>query len=511
MSVDRSILKNTVLVMLAGGVAQVVGFLFTIVFGWRFGVTQAADAYYLAMVLPTFMTSLAAGAIKIVFVPVFVEERVKSPDGVDRLVGTMHLLFLLASLLAVVVMAAVQPLLVPDPGTAALVKRLTYVLWPIVPLGMVFGLFNGVYNAYQKFAVAEAAVAVKALVAVGCLLLFAAVWDIYSAVLGQVAGHFAALLLLAAIVRRALGIKLRPRWSPTPGVRRMLRLAVLPLVSYVLMQLNPVVARVILAALPTGSVSIMSYAEKLAGIPSVVLGTGFTTVLLSHWSMLSAEGDRLALATSLNRAIGTLIAVLLPVVTGLLLLRDPLTTLVYGRGAFDSRALGATSDVFAVLALQTVPLYLHMMIVRILLAEKAFRSMFWLNLLSGVLNLGLMAALGIWLGYGARGVAMGMLLNTTLVMIVTAALVHARYAPIDLGGLLASSTQVVFATAVMGSAVLGLKALLSFHTSASTLGSTVVIFTAASMVYIAALRLVGHRHSRWIVDQLRTRIWPVRA
>jgi putative peptidoglycan lipid II flippase len=488
-----------------------VGLAFTIVFGWRFGVTRAADAYYLALVLPTFVTSLAAGAVKLVFVPLFVEERVRNPDGVNRLVGTVHLTFLLASLVAMGATVVLQPLPVADPETSALVKRLTYVLVALIPLGMSFALLNGIYNAYQKFALAEAALGLRALVAVGALLLLGATWGIYSAALGQVVGYGIALLLVAGVVNRTLGVELRPRWLPSAGASRMLRLSALPLASYCLLQLNPVVARAILAMLPTGSVSIMSYAERLAAIPSVMLGTGFTTVLLSHWSVLSVEGDRAELAASLNEAIRTLVVLLVPAVTGLLLLRDPLTMLAFGRGAFDQSALAATSSVFAILVLQTIPLFLHMTIVRILLAERALLAMFWLSLGSGVLNLALMALLGVWMGYGARGVAAGMLLNTSIVMLVTATLVHKRHIVIELGSVFRSTSQVLVASAVMGAVILFLKGRFTFQTTPVALLSTAVLCVAGAIVYFAALRLVGHPHSRWILDRLRDRIRPAQA
>lgn len=511
MSSNPGIVKNTVLVILVGAVAQVLGLTFTIVFGSRFGVTRAADAYYLALVVPMFVTSLAAGAVKIVFVPLFVEERVRNPERADRLVGTVHLLFLAVALLATVASAAFQPLPVADPETAQLMRRLTYILLPLIPLGVSFALFNGVYNAYQRFALAEAALAVRTFVAIAILLLLGTTWGVYGAALGQAVGFGVALVLVALAVHRVLGIRLRPWWSPTPGLGRLLRLAALPLASYLLIQLNPVVGRVVLAALPTGSVSVMSYAERLAAIPAVVLGTGFTTVLLSHWSVLSVEGDRPALTASLNEAIRTLIVILVPVVAGSFLLRDQLTLLVYHRGAFEQPAVAATSAVFAILVLQTVPLYLHMTIVRILLAERALQTMFWLSLGSGILNLALMAVLGIWMGYGARGVAGGMLLNSVVIMVVTAFVVHKRHIAMDLRTIARSSSQVLVATAIMGGVVFLLRGQFGFHTTASTFFGTALICLAGAIVYLAALRLVGHPHSRWILDQLRDRIRPAQA
>jgi hypothetical protein len=104
-----------------------------------------------------------------------------------------------------------------------------------------------------------------------------------------------------------------------------------------------------------------------------------------------------------------------------------------------------------------------------------------------------------------------MLLNSSVVMLATATLVHKRHIAIDLRSVFRSTGQVLVASAVMGTVVLFLKGLFTFHTTASMLFSTAVLCVAGAIVYFAALRLVGHPHSRWILDQLRDRIRPAQA
>jgi peptidoglycan biosynthesis protein MviN/MurJ (putative lipid II flippase) len=98
-----------------------------------------------------------------------------------------------------------------------------------------------------------------------------------------------------------------------------------------------------------------------------------------------------------------------------------------------------------------------------------------------------------------------------VVMFVTALVVHKRHIPIDLRAIVRSSGQVLLATAIMGAVVFVLRGRFVFQTTSSTLVSTALICLAGAVVYLAALRLVGHPHSRWLLDQLRHRIRPAQA
>jgi putative peptidoglycan lipid II flippase len=495
MSLNRRILKDTLIVTAIGAIAQGIGFFVPVLVAQRFGTTRLADAYYLAFAVPDLLTGIIiGGAIKIVFVPVLVEERLKHPDEVQRIIGAAISTLLLLSGLGMLIIIALAGLGLLDLGhdreTAILTQRLTLEMLPLIPLTLFFYLFNAVYNSHQRFALAEVAQAVKFALVIACLWLLVSRWGIHSLVIGQVVGQTGALLVVAAGVKQQLGVSLRPNWSMPEGFRRMLKLSVLPFASVLLTQINPFTARLISAYLPEGSVSVLSYAQRLASIPSLLIGAGVGAVLISYWSKLAAEEDREALGASLNRGLSVLMMTLLPLATGLVLLRDPLVNLVFQRGAFDVESAAATASVFAILAIQIMPTYLHMIIVRVLLAEKAVQTLFWLSLLSMVTNFASMAIL-VWMGLGVWGVAAGMLLGTSAVMLTTAVIVHRRYARLALGYLAKTTLQAVLAVAVMTVVVTWLQGL-GPADLVSHLVRIAVCGLAGAVVYLSALRLLGH-------------------
>jgi putative peptidoglycan lipid II flippase len=495
MSINTEIFTNAILVTLIGSVTQLLGFILTMLIGWRFGVTITADAYYFAMAFPIFFLNIASGIVKILFIPLFVETRIKNPQNTKSMIKNITFIFTIGSFAGMLLIAAVSPYIIHSSSLQNInpaVRGLILISLPIIPLGALHVLFSGIYNSFQRFAIPECALAIKSILVIAMLLLLSERMGIYSVAIGQVIGSLIVLLVISIVVSLHLKISLWPSWSSMPGVNRMLWLSILPVTSYILFQLNPMVARFILAQLPAGSVSIFSYAERLAAIPSLIIGTGFTTVILSHWSILSAEGNRKGLQQSLNRVITLLVMLVLPLVTGLVILREPIVAIAYQRGAFDQTAVVATASVFGLMVIQQLPMYLHMATVRILLVENAVQTLFWLNLLSAGLSLILMAILGVWCGLGVSGLALGTVLSTTAVMCVTAFIVHRRFTAFFMSTIAESTSKVLFATVFMGLAAIVVERLMMSILSGSELLRMVVTAICGCFVYLLSLRIVRH-------------------
>jgi putative peptidoglycan lipid II flippase len=236
----------------------------------------------------------------------------------------------------------------------------------------------------------------------------------------------------------------------------------------------------------------------------LIIGAGFTTVLLSHWSLLAAQGNRQGLQQSLNRVIMLLVMLFCPLVTGLVILREPIVAIAYQRGAFDAAATAVTADVFGVLSLQHLPMYLHMATVRILLVQNAVKTLFWLNLASAVLNLLLMVILGQWLGFGVIGLALGMVLSTLTIMVITAFIVHHRFAAFSISTLVKSTSKVMFATIMMGLAIIIVERSLTLILFGLEALQIILAVVSGFLAYLLGLRIVRHPELESLCKFFRT-------
>jgi putative peptidoglycan lipid II flippase len=294
-------------VVIFGLILQVAGFVKLLVIADYFGAGPLLDAYYLGLVVPTFLASLSAGILQTAFVPAYVGARARGSDTVARTLGNATLTWTTLTLatsagLLTLMRAAALPLLSQDasPETrTALQSAFTPLMWT-APLN---GLADGgamLLNAEGRFAAAASAPLLNVVAGVIVLIAFrnrgvdALVWSLLAGLALQ------ALVVLIAI--RGAGFRLRPQLTLPAGPSRLLGSVALPvLISNVLGNLIPAFIQMVSARAGIGAISAMGYASRLHNslVQAVVMSV--SVVLLPHFARLTAQGRNAELRVTLER------------------------------------------------------------------------------------------------------------------------------------------------------------------------------------------------------------------
>ncbi len=502
-SLNRRIFRDSLTVSGIGAFTQLIGFFVPMLIAMKFGASVVTDAYYLAVAVPIlFVSIIVGGSIRLAFIPVFIEEQARDPESRSEIVGGLVFLLLVLSVILMIILAALVKLNVfdfaADPEAARLASQLTIELLPLIPLTVLFNLYTAVYQAQQRFALAELARSVVFISEVFFIVFLSGALGIRSIVAGQLVGQTLAMLMVAWLVRYTVGVSIRPRITIPSGLKRMLKLSTLAFAAFTVASLIPFMARMIAALLPEGSVTVLSMAQKLALIPSLVIGGSIGAVLTSHWSKQLAEQRRHMLKISFTRVLSGMFMLILPLATGLIILRQPLVDLLFHRGAFDETATAATVAVFAILAVQTVPTYLHTVIVRILHVEKAMKELFLITATGLAISVAGMYVLSIPLSSGVTGIAWGMVVGTSATMLITAVVVQRSFGLFDLGSFIRQGLKVLTATAIMSLVVHLVLQWVPFEEPLPNLLRLITCGIVGALVYGTLLHFFRHSELRAI-------------
>ena len=494
---NRRIFKDSLIVTLINILGQICGFVFTMLVARKFGAGLAADAYYLAIVIPVTFVGIASGLLRVVFVPFLVEERIKNPERIQNLLGSIISFMLIVSCICAVILAMLSYFNILELGQGHEVKALTRILLLelilLIPLTIMTEFLFAIYNAYQKFALAEFANTLRYIIVIPFIVFVTEIIGIHALAIGHVIGQFIAFLLAAWIVYRQLGIGLKLRFDFDSAFKRILRLSIVPFVSYAIALFTPLISILTASYLAKGSVSIYSYAQKLAIIPTLVVGTGFLGVLVSHWSKYDSESDNKQFETSLNRSVSILITYLIPIVVLLYLLKEPLIQLLLQRGEFSEDAVLKTAEVFSFLAIAVLPTYLNMVIVRVLYIKKDMMSIFWLSSLRIVLHLLMCYFLAIVLLQGTVGIALSYLISISLVAVITFVIVHNNYMHFSMSMLGINTFKSLIGCLLMFICIYLFKAIGNALIVKSGLIVEILgISIIGALIYLIALKLVRH-------------------
>ncbi len=335
--------------------SRISGFARDIVIARIFGASMGADAFFVALKLPNFLRRLfSEGAFNSAFVPVFSTYRLNHDHEELQRMAQAVFTILATVLVGVVVIAELfMPAIVylVAPGFAAheakyqLTVMLTHVTFPYILFISLVGMAGGILNSYRRFAVPAATSIILNL----CLILGAlaiAPWLQYPA-MGLAIG-----VLLGGIVQLAvqwpalarIGITLRWRWEPHhPAIGSILRLMGPSILGVSVAQVNLLVDLFIASWLPEGSISYLYYADRLVEFPLGLIGVAMGTAILPSLSEKAHLGDVDGVRHELDFALRLMIVVNMPAMVGLILLREPLITLLFGGGAFDTTTTGMTA------------------------------------------------------------------------------------------------------------------------------------------------------------------------
>ncbi|MEO5366492.1 MAG: murein biosynthesis integral membrane protein MurJ [Magnetococcus sp. WYHC-3] len=329
--------------------SRVLGFVRDIVIARMLGAGLGADAFFVALKLPNFLRRLfAEGAFSSAFVPVFsdslhAKEHQNEPQEVARTVFTVLLVVLMAvvavaQLLMPLLISLIAPGFLDEPDKFNLTVDLTRITFFYILFISLTALAGGILNSLGRFAVPAATPMLLNL-----SLIVGALWispHLERPTMGLALGVFiggAAQLLLQWPALVQAGMVPGWRWNPKhPAVKRILLLMGPAILGVSVAQVNLLFDLFLASWLPEGSISYLYYADRLVEFPLGLIGIAMGTAILPALSAKASRGDVAGLEADLDFGLRLILFINLPATVALVLLREPLLTMLFERGAFSA-------------------------------------------------------------------------------------------------------------------------------------------------------------------------------
>ncbi|MGH6942965.1 MAG: murein biosynthesis integral membrane protein MurJ [Geminicoccaceae bacterium] len=344
-------------------VSRVLGFVRDVMIAAFLGAGPLADAFFVAFKLPNFLRRLfAEGAFNAGFVPMFARTLEGEGKEVARRFAEQAQAVMIAVLVPLVVLAiALMPwvivLVAPGFGdddvryqSAVDLSRITFCYILFISL---CALYSGVLNSLGRFAAAAAAPVMLNLTLIAALILSALWFDApaYALAWGVAAAGLLQFVWLWLAVRNAGMVPALRRPRISPEVKRLLALILPGAIGAGVAQINLFMDVVLASLLPPGAVSYLYFADRINELPIGVIGVAVGTALLPLMSRQLRAGQIAQAMWSQNRAIEFALLLTVPAALALIVLCEPIVTVLYQRGAFGGEASRATSTALAAYAL----------------------------------------------------------------------------------------------------------------------------------------------------------------
>jgi putative peptidoglycan lipid II flippase len=418
-SVNRQILGAAMTVAIGTLLVKLVAFIKEAVVAWRFGTDDQMDAFLIALLVPSFIITVVAESFNVAFIPTYIQVREQNGAvAAQRLFSGATIWSIGLLLITTVLIGLTAPIYLPwiahgfNPQKLNLTLHLLWVMTPTIILTGIVTIWGAVLNAGESFALAAICPVTIPIVSILLLVLLPS-WGVFALAFGLVLGAVLHLIPIGLALQRQ-GLSLYPRWY---GMSQPLQQVIgqyFPMVAGALLFCSAnFIDQAMAAMLSSGSVAALNYGNRLISFPITLATTALSTAVTPYFSKMTARGEWSALKRTIRQFLGWVFAMTIPLTVAFVIFAQPLTQIVFQRGAFTASDTQLVAQIQTCFALQ-IPFYIaNILVVRLLAAMKLNQVLMWVSGFSIGLNILLNYGLMQWLGIS------GIALSTSCVYLFT--------------------------------------------------------------------------------------------
>lgn len=351
-----SLFKSASTVSLFTLASRITGLVRELLIASTFGASAMTDAFNVAFRIPNlFRRFFGEGAFSQAFVPVLAATKAQHGEAATRvLIDRTATVLSWALVVLSIVGVAAAPLLVwamasglqQNPRGFEVAVVMTRWMFPYIAFMSLVALAGGVLNTWKRFAVPAATPVLLNLCMIGAAW-FGAPWfktlglePIYALAGGVLLGGVLQLgVQLLALHRMKLAPHIALRWRDfqaawaDPGTKNILKLMGPALLGVSVAHISMLINTQIASRLAVGSVSWITYADRLMEFPTAMLGVAMGVVLMPQLAGARAAGDTAKYSSMLDWGLRLVVLLAVPCAVALIAFARPLVAVLYHYGA----------------------------------------------------------------------------------------------------------------------------------------------------------------------------------
>jgi putative peptidoglycan lipid II flippase len=482
-----------------------------LIFAALFGSGRLLDAFTIAFRIPNLLRDLfAEGALSTSFITTF--SRTIATDGdpaawkLANKVGTLTVIVLSSiTIVGIITAPWLVHLLAPgfDGGKAALTITLTRIMYPFILLVSLAALVMGMLNAKNVFGVPAMASSFFNLGSIisGVLLGY---WldpnfgprALMGSAIGTLIGGFLQFAVQLPALKR-IGYVFRPdfQWHDK-GVKAILRLMGPSVIAASTTQVNVLVNSVFASKLGDGPTFWLSAAFRLMQMPLGIFGVALGTVALPLLARMAATGNMVSFRSELSRGMRLAFLMTIPSTIGLMMLAEPIMSVIYQHGRFDARQAGEAAGALRFYAIGLSGYAALKVLVNAFYALDRRKTPMFVSFSAVALNLLLNWFFTVRLGWDHRGLALSTACIATSNFLLLYFLMRRQLTFLETRSMLALLGKLTVAGAVLAAVCwLGGHFLLAdwatqpFWPKLAGLGATIIVAGVAFLLVASALKV----------------------
>ncbi|MDE0582760.1 murein biosynthesis integral membrane protein MurJ [Planococcus sp. A6] len=481
--------KTVIAIMFVVIITKVLGFSRDIFLSFFYGADGLTDAYLISTDIPTVFFAFIGMGIAASYIPVYTKIREERGDvAAERFTANVtNAVMLLSTVLVILLVVFPVPIVkLFAYGFEGETLRIAVLFTRIISLTLYFTALIFIFTSYLEVKDRFLPTVLSGLplnVLLITTIVVSSKMDIMMLAIGTVIAVIVQFLYMVPAIRKSgyrhqMVLNLKDR-----DLKQMMMLAIPVIIGVSADQINILVDRTIASQLAEGGISALTYAHRIVFFVQAIFVLAVVKVMFPKISKLAVRKNIEELKGVVGKIITTVSLIVIPAAVGMMIFARQITELLFGRGAFEERAIAMTTGLLFFYALGLLGFGLREVLSKVFYSLEdsrtpminAFGAMF----LNVALNLVLSRVIGL----------NGLALATSIAAIVSTVLLYASLVR-KIGSLDSRRLMVDLAKGILAAIVMGIAARTAFTVSLLAVGDIPALFIGVLtgvIVYAAML------------------------
>lgn len=352
METKNTLLKNAGIVLSISILAKLISFLTEIVLAAYMGTSEQADAYNMVIGVKQVLYPMLSIGIWKVFLPEYKKISIEKGDNKAFRFASkiINIFFVYSSIITILIIIFANTIVsIVAPGFAENTKDITVTLLRISSPQYIFiimaSILSAILQAHGKFFGSQIREVASFIPIIISALLFYNKYGVYSVSIGLLLGSVFRFVVTILFMSKDFKHKLMFDFKDKTVIS-ILKNMPSALATAGVSQLNTLVDKIMASSLKVGTVSSLSYGQRLINVFSGLITGSINTVFYPSMAEFIANDDIKGLRNNLTKIIFVISSILIPITVFSFIYSFDIVSLVYERGKFDSLAAYRTAEVF---------------------------------------------------------------------------------------------------------------------------------------------------------------------
>ncbi|WP_271400419.1 murein biosynthesis integral membrane protein MurJ [Salinicoccus roseus] len=345
MSQSKNAVKSVVIMVVFSLISSLLGFLREALIAAKFGAGIESDAFFIALTATTLLTLMITKTINTTMIPVFSEIEVKEgKSGKIKHVNNFLNVVFIVSIVIILLGWIFAPVIIRllafgfQGSQFELAVLLMRIGLPAIFFAGTLGVLRGFLQSELKFIESATTQLPFNLVYIFFLVFLASIFGIKGLMITSVLAVASQILIQIPGVRKT-GFKYRAVVDiKDKYFKKIAHLAPPVLLSVAVSDINQIVDKSLASTLVNGSVSALNYADRIKGLIQGIFIMAIATVIFPILSKESNKENYEGFKRIMRYGINIIVLISIPATVGIIVLADPIVSIAFERGAFDSKA-----------------------------------------------------------------------------------------------------------------------------------------------------------------------------